>query len=305
MGKSTAHEVQVELGRTLSLSIVHCPLSIAASIIIPTRDRRALLCALLDSLAFELGGRGEVEVIVVDDASCDGTASAVTGRFPWVRLEVAEKSKGPSAARNRAARRATGRLLLFLDADGEVAEGWLAALLSADDGHTVLLGNVVDFVGVRVQSVPRRSTFLGKSLRCRPERANTGPSCNLGIPKALFDALGGFDEELPYYFEDSDLCIRAKRAGAKFRFVAEAVFRHHGSEVKRGEAIRLQEAHSVYAMLKGYEGDWVRMAVFTLGNGAWLLVRVLSWSLAGRWRDVGLLVRGWAQGNMRYFGARL
>jgi GT2 family glycosyltransferase len=276
-----------------------------ASVVIPTRDRRALLCALLDSLARELGARGDVEVIVVDDASCDGTAAAVTERYPWVRLEVGEKPMGPSAARNRAARVASGRLLLFLDADGEVAAGWLAAMLSADDGHTVLLGNVVDFLGGRVQSVPRRSTFLGKSLRCRAEKANTGPSCNLGIPKALFDALGGFDEELPYYFEDSDLCIRAKRAGAKFCFVVEAVFRHHGSEVKRGEAIWLQEAHSVYAMLKGYEGDWVRTATFTLGNGAWLKLRVLSWCLIGRWREVGLLIRGWLEGYGRYFRSRM
>jgi hypothetical protein len=276
-----------------------------ASIIIPSRDRRTLLCALLDSLARELDGRGDVEVIVVDDASCDGTAAAVGKRYPWVRLELTETALGPSAARNRAACVASGRLLLFLDADGEVAEGWLEAMLVADDGHTVLLGNVVDFVGGRVQSVPRRSTFLGKSLRCRPERANTGPSCNLGVPKVLFEALGGFDEELRYYFEDSDLCIRAKRAGAKFCFVAEAVFRHHGSEVKRGDAIRLQEAHSVYAMLKAYEGNWVLMAAFTVLNGAWMKLRALSWCLRGRWRDAGLLVRGWLDGNVRYFMARL
>lgn len=288
-----------------ALSIVHCPLSIGISIIIPSRDRRAWLCALLDSLARELGGCDDVEVIVVDDASCDGTASAVAEGYPWVRLEVMEKALGPSAARNRAALVASGRHLLFLDADGEVAVGWLEAMLAADDGHTVLLGNVVDFVGGRVQSVPRRSTFLGKSLRCRPERANTGPSCNLGVPKALFDALEGFDEELPYYFEDSDLCIRAKRAGAKFRFVAEAVFRHHGSEVKRGEAIRLQEANSVYAMLKGYEGDWVRMAVFTLGNGAWILLRLARWIMAGRTSDAVLLLRGWRQGYTHFVLPRI
>lgn len=276
-----------------------------ASIVVPSRDRRALLCALLDSLARELGGREDVEVTVVDDASCDGTAGAVREGYSWVRLEVAERVLGPSAARNRAAGVASGRLLLFLDADGEVAPGWLAAMLSADDCETVLLGNVVDYLGGRVQSVPRRSTFLGKSLSCKPERANTGPSCNLGMPSALFDALGGFDEELPYYFEDSDLCIRAKRTGAKFRFVSEAVFRHHGSEVKRGEAIRLQEAHSVYAMLKGYEDDWVRMAVFTVLNGAWLKLRVINWCLRGRWRDAGLLLKGWVEGNLRYFGARL
>lgn len=275
-----------------------------ASIIIPSRDRRELLLALLASIDGALGGDTEAEIIVVDDGSTDGTAEVIRERFPDIKA-VAGAGVGPSAARNRGAAEATGALLLFLDADGEVEASWLHHMLLYAAPDTILLGNVVDFRTGRVQSVPRRATFLGKSLRCQPGRANTGPSCNLGIPRAAFEALGGFDEELPYYFEDSDLCIRARRAGSEFRFVPEAVFRHHGAERKTGKAIRLQEQHSTYAMLKHYEGDWPRGLAFSVLNGGWMLGRCVAWCLRGHGADAARLLRGWGQAYIRYLQPRL
>ncbi len=151
-----------------------------------------------------------------------------------------------------------------------------------------------------MQSLPRRATFLGKSLRCKPARANTGPSCNLGVPRRLFEELGGFDEELPYYFEDSDLCIRARRAGAVFTFAEDAVFRHKGSEKKQGDAIRLQEAHSTYAMLKLYRGEPTKRMLFMVLNTAWMLARALVWRLRGRSEDAKRLWRGHREGMARF-----
>lgn len=276
------------------------------SIIIPARNSLDWLCALLVSIADSRAESGvEAEVIIADDASTDGTATVLTERFPEVRVVSTGTPSGPSVARNLGAREARGDLLLFLDADGEVDAGWLGAMAAADDGGTILLGNVVDYHRSRVQSVPRRATFLGKSLHCAPERANTGPSCNLGVPRAIFEALGGFDEELTYYFEDSDLCIRTRRAGHGFRFVAGATFRHHGTEKKTGEAIRLQEHHSTYAMLKHYEDDAGRILAFTLLNAGWMLWRCGWWTLRGRGGDAKRLARGWWQAYVRFIGPRL
>lgn len=274
-----------------------------ASIIIPSHNRSPFLQALLASLTSAIDD-SDVEIIVVDDGSTDGTAEDLAVDFPGIRLLSVPTVRGPSYGRNRGADAAQGDLLLFLDSDGVVEEGWLDALLHADSGRHVLLGNVVDFHGGRTQSVPRRATFIGKSLPCRPESANTGPSCNLAVPRDLFQALGGFDEELPYYFEDSDLCIRAARAGHPFRFVADAVFRHHGTERKTGDAIRLQEAHSTYAMLKTYEDDILRSVTFSLANGTWLLTRAVWWTARGRLDDVALLLRGWGSAYIRYLRAR-
>lgn len=275
-----------------------------ASIIIPTRNRRTHVLALLASITYAAGDN-PAEIVVVDDGSTDDTAEAVRDHFPTVRVVLLSESAGPSAARNRGAREARGDLFLFLDADGEVGAGWLDAMLACADPDTVLLGNVVDFRTGRVQSVPRRATFLGKSLRCRPGRANTGPSCNLGVPRAIFEALEGFDEELPYYFEDSDLCIRARTAGYRFRFVQGATFLHHGSECKTGDAIRLQERNSTYAMLKHYEDDATRMAAFAAANTAWMVLRFVAWSLRGHQNDARRLARGWKEGMGRFFGPRI
>jgi GT2 family glycosyltransferase len=190
--------------------------------------------------------------------------------------------------------------LLFLDADGAPAPGWLEAMLSRDDGATVLLGKVVNFGDGRPQGIPRRATWLGKSLPCAPERANTGPSCNLGMPASLFARLGGFDEELPYYFEDSDLCIRARVLGARFHFVPDAVYRHKGSPRKRGEAIRLQEKHSTYAMLKHYHNRPVLARLFSAANFLWMMARVLAWGVQGRLADARLLLHGWREAYTQF-----
>ncbi|MCF6284283.1 MAG: glycosyltransferase [Candidatus Hydrogenedentes bacterium] len=275
------------------------------SVIIPTCNRCDGITELLHALNTAMADHDACELIVVDDASTDGTNEALATTFPEVRLVRCPVPSQPSRARNLGAAEARGSLLLFLDDDGVVDEGWLTAMLVAEREATVLLGNVVDFHGGRVQSVPRRTTFIGKSLRCRPERANTGPSCNLGIPRACFEALGGFDEELPYYFEDSDLCIRAARAGFDFRFVADAVFRHRGSEQKTGDAIRMQEHNSTYAMLKYYEDDVLRSLTFSVLNGVWMGARFAAWALRGRFGEAGLLLCGWAGAYLRYVRTRL
>jgi len=271
-----------------------------ASVIIATHNRRDDLAECLESVNAETAGRDDIEVLVADDASDDGTDKLLAVDFPKVRTLRLESRRYPSAARNAAAKIAHGKLLLFLDSDGVVSPGWLNAMLNADDDNTVLLGCPVDYAGGRVQGTPRRATFLGKSLHCKPEKANTGPSCNFAFPKKCFDALGGFDEELPYYFEDSDLCIRARKAGYTFKYLPDALFRHKGNERKKGDAIRMQERNSVYAMLKAYRDSPAQRAAFTFFNGLWLVLRLTLWALQGRGADAALLLQGWREGYARY-----
>ncbi len=159
----------------------------------------------------------------------------------------------------------------------------------------------MDFEGGRVQSLPRRATFLGKSVLCPPDRANSGPSCNLGIPRACFEAVGGFDEDIPYYFEDSDFCIRARRAGFPFKYLPGARFRHKGGERKQGEAIRRQEHNSTFAMLKAYRGAPLKWLAFAALNSGWLFVRLIAWSARGRLRDALLLAQGGLTAYARFW----
>ncbi|MFM1919401.1 MAG: hypothetical protein RLZZ303_1035 [Candidatus Hydrogenedentota bacterium] len=266
-----------------------------ASIVIAVHNRADDLLECLDSLSMQPLEAFGVEVIVVDDASTDRVMEQIAARHPGVRLLRHAENRGPAASRNAGSREARGGLILYLDSDGVAAPGWLEAMMARHDGDTVLLGCPVDYHGGRVQGTPRRATFLGKSLRCAPHRANTGPSCNLAVPRACFDALGGFDEEIPYYFEDSDLCIRARKAGFRFAYVEQAVFRHKGNEIKKGAAIRMQERNSTYAMLKAYARAPAARFAFSVANAAWLLGRIFLWTLRGRVGEARLLWAGWRQ----------
>lgn len=266
---------------------------LAGSILICTYNRRDALADCLASLPWEAVAAQRAEVIVVDDGSSDGTSTLVSEQFPAARLLINAPNRGLAFSRNRAGNAAQGRLLIYLDDDTAVQHGWLDALLAHDNGQRLLGGRIRDWTGDREQGGPARFTFLGKRLPCAPERANVGTGANLATPAACFAAIGGFDEELPYYFEDSDYCIRAHRAGFGFAYVPEAVVRHRGTEKKSGHAIYMQERNSTFAMLKAYREDWGRLLAFTVGNGAWMAARVVCWVLLLRFRDAGRLLRGW------------
>jgi GT2 family glycosyltransferase len=270
------------------------------SVIVATRDRRDDVAECLAPLTPELLGRLGAEVIVVDDASTDGTAEMLASRFSWVRTVVNRVNVGPGPARNAAAAKARGQLLVFIDSDAVPCDGWLETLAAADDGEAVLIGRVLDYRTGAVQYGPRRATFLGKSLRCRPGRVNTGGAGNMAVPKRLFDGAGGFDPEIPNCFEDSWLCIRLGRAGARFRYVAEAMVRHKGDTGKHGDEIRMQEHNSTYAMLKFYSNAPVKRTLFNVCNALWMGLRWTAWNCTGRGGDAGLLWEGWATAYRRF-----
>lgn len=275
-------------------------LSCQGSIVIASYNRCDDLQECLASIPWTLCATMNVEVIVIDDGSSDDTVAMVTAHYPEARLLVNETNQGLSQAHNRATLASHGQLIMNIDSDVVVSEDWLNAMLHADDGNTVLGGRILDYHDAHDQGGPRRATFLGKSLACAVEDANVGTGANLAFPRAVFDAIQGFDEDLPYYFEDRDFCIRAGRAGFAFRYLPEASLRHKGSEHCSGEAIRLQERHSVYAMLKAYRRNPFMWLAFTLANGVWVDIRLLRWGLQGRFADCSRLISGWCSAYARF-----
>lgn len=270
------------------------------SVVVATRDRRDDVAECLAPLGQDRLNGLAAEVIVLDDASTDDTVDMLAARFPWVRVLVNPENVGPGPARNMAAAEARGNLLVFIDSDAVPCEGWLETLAAADDGETVLIGRVLDYKTGAVQYGPRRATFLGKSLPCRPERVNTGGAGNMAVPKPLFDRVGGFDPEIPNCFEDSWLCIRMGHAGACFRYVADAIVRHKGDTAKHGDEIRMQEHNSTYAMLKFHADAPLRQLLFSAANALWMALRWTLWMCTGRSRDAALLWQGWLTAYRRF-----
>jgi glycosyltransferase involved in cell wall biosynthesis len=97
------------------------------SVVIPTRNRAQMVCEAIDSALGQ--SEGQVEVIVVDDASTDNTASVLTERYGTrIRLLRHSERRGAGASRNDGLRVARGHLLAFLDDD----DLWLPGKLDAE-----------------------------------------------------------------------------------------------------------------------------------------------------------------------------
>lgn len=194
------------------------------SVIIPARNAEATLPALLDALvALERPPGVEIELLLADDASGDGTAAIARAHAAGVRV-LAGPTRGPAAARNAAAAVATGEVLAFTDADCAPTPGWLVAGLAAiDAGADVVQGAVHPPPGVHVGPFDRTVQVGGHSALYE--------TANLLVRRDLFDRLGGFESWLgtataKELGEDVWLGWRAVRAGADVRFAADAVVHH-------------------------------------------------------------------------------
>jgi glycosyltransferase involved in cell wall biosynthesis len=169
------------------------------------------------------------EIIVVDNRSTDATATMVTDAAAAsavpVRVVPAPDGRGPAYARNVGAAAAAGAALAFCDADDVVAPGWVAAMGDALADHEFVAGPV-DLTALNPDWL---AAIRGSTGTAAPPvfdgRVPFASSCNLGIRRDRFLAVGGFDEELQVG-EDIDLSMRLCRAGVALTFVSAARVRY-------------------------------------------------------------------------------
>lgn len=200
--------------------------------VIPTRDRCALLSAALDS---SLGQRDvDLEVVVVDDGSRDGTPDLLAGtRDPRLRWTRAETGGGLGRLRNLGIGLARGRWLAFRDDDDLWAPWKLRRQLdlARASGATFVYGPVA----VLDADGRRRTTLAAPDPAGLAERLLVGNAMPAGSSNVLADrsavlALGGFDERLSH-LADWDLWLRLALAGgaAADAAVLVAYVRHPGT----------------------------------------------------------------------------
>jgi mycofactocin glycosyltransferase len=188
------------------------------SVIIPVRNRPQEISACLDSLRGLDYPADKLEIIVVDDASEDGTPQIVA-RYPEVRLLRRAKRRQASFCRNRAAEIARGEILAFIDSDCLAAPTWLKELVPAfRDPSLGALGGLVDAAsqenGLDRYEKVKSALKIGTGFR-RSEQTDRFfyvPTCNCLVRRDAFLNLGGFQETL-YVGEDVDFCWRLQDAG--------------------------------------------------------------------------------------------
>jgi glycosyltransferase involved in cell wall biosynthesis len=177
------------------------------SVIIPTHNRRALVC---EAIASALAQRDvALEVIVIDDGSTDDTAAVLAAFGGRIRYRPQAPS-GVAAARNAGAWLATGEWLAFLDSDDLWHPDKLARQLAYHAQHPALRASQTGEIwirnGVRVNPCRHHRKPDGDIFASSVARCVVSPSAVL-LRRELFVALGGFDEGLAVC-EDYELWLR-------------------------------------------------------------------------------------------------
>jgi GT2 family glycosyltransferase len=229
------------------------------SICILTRHQPELLPKCVASCVAEVERSGiSSEIIIIDNASWDGSPQRVASLYQIVSVIRNEENLGFSAANNKAIRVSRGRLVLILNDDAMLERGSLNRMLKGIDADSriaavgpMLLnpdGSLQRYFTNR--RFPRlRSLFCGflgldsvldrwawtrdllthsRDPEVSGETDYIAGACLLARREAL-DSVGLFDEKFYYLFEDTDLCHRLKDAGRRVVYLADAHVTHYGS----------------------------------------------------------------------------
>lgn len=202
-----------------------------ASIVIATYNGRHYLANCLASVLSQAGA--ENEVVVVDNRSTDGSVQFIGEHFPSVRLIENQENHGFAAACNQGARAAIGQILVFLNQDTIVLPGWLSGLTreletGAGVGLTtsqLRLMRRPDSIHLCGQDVHYSGLVFGRDYarpaagQAQPCDVNAVSGASFAIRRELWEELGGFDETLYMYYEETDLSWRALLAGYRCRYV--------------------------------------------------------------------------------------
>jgi GT2 family glycosyltransferase len=222
---------------------------VKVSVIIPAHNGGRFLARCLGALVAQEGVA--FETIVVDNGSSDGGADLVAAEFPQVRLVREERALGFGGACNRGLRLARdggADVLVVLNQDTEVDPGWLAALAAAmeADPRLGVAGSLARFPSGRVQHAGGElltplgyGRNLGHGQPADTPLPATPPDFMSGVALAMrremLEEIGLFDEGFnPAYFEDVDLCLRARAAGWQLRLVPEATLVHREGAASAG-----------------------------------------------------------------------
>lgn len=290
------------------------------SIIIPTYNGQALLAVCLPSLRGQSYPADSFEVIVVDDASGDGTVEWLAAEFPWVQVVRLAQNSGFIAACNAGVAAARGEVLVLLNNDTEAEPGWLAALVAALMDHPqagsaaskMLLFDRRDTLHTAGDTmgkngIPRnRGVWEQDTGQYDQQRWVFGPCGGAAAyRREAWQQAGGFDPALWMYLEDVDLAWRLQRLGWRAIYAPEARIYHQLSATGGGAlASYYTGRNTLWVIARNWPGPLLRRhwraIVAAQGRIAWDALRAWRGEAARarlRGQLAGLLglARAWRQ----------
>jgi glycosyltransferase involved in cell wall biosynthesis len=191
------------------------------SFVIPAYNEEHYIGDCLDSiLKQKTGAPCEVEIVVVNNASTDGTATVITRRYPEVKL-VNEPQKGLVFARRAGFLAATGDLIAQVDADSRLTPDWIKKVAAAFTKDKELVGLSGPYIyydlpalkrfWVWVFYIPTYISYLVNHFVLHTGSVLLGGNCI--VRRDALKKIGGYDTNIEFYGEDTDLARRMSKVG--------------------------------------------------------------------------------------------
>jgi len=274
------------------------------SICIVSYKVKGLLEKCLESI-YEHTGKMDFEIVVVDNNSGDGTVEMVRERFPEVHLIANAQNTGLARAVNMALKKSRGRYLMLLNPDTLVLNSSLKNMVHYMSNNAqvgILGGKVLNHDGTQMLSCSSFPCLLSYMLEAfflhklfpgsrffgrpclsyldydRPQDVDVVLGAFFLIRKEVLEEVGNLDERFFLYSEETDLCLRARKAGWKVGYTPDARVLHWGGESARTDRakMRMQLLKSKKLFFEkhyGYSKSKVAGGILVLGA----LIRLMAW----------------------------
>jgi GT2 family glycosyltransferase len=221
----------------------------SVSVVIPNYNGEGLLRDYLPYTLKALQNVEEWEVIVVDDASQDGSVKFLRSNFPQVKVIANKINKGFSHSCNCGMQAARFNYVFFQNSDIKLTPDYFEHQWAVFDGESTfgVMGKILEMDSHNIEIAAKYPRRKGNKLKINSqfefeEKGEFAPTAFLSGANALVDAekvkkIGGFDEIYsPFYFEDMDMGVRAWRMGWKCYYDAQSICYHLGS-------VSIKESH--------------------------------------------------------------
>ncbi len=253
------------------------------SVIIVSYNTREILLNALEAL-FENSKGVDMEVFVVDNNSADDSAAMVQHDFPSIRLIANNRNLGFAAANNQAFALASGRYIILLNPDAYIRPASIEnclAFMERTPKCGLAGGKIISPEGQLEPSARRFPSALSKLLTLsglsgkfphspllnrhefggfahdHPLEVDWVPGTFTIIRKEMIDAIGAFDERFYIYYEETDLCLRAKKAGWKVYFIHDAEVMHIGGACSKTRKDKAFDNKAAQVLTFRMRSEWL------------------------------------------------
>jgi len=247
------------------------------SFVIVNWNTRALLGDCLESI-FKTVGDLAYEVIVVDNASSDGSVEMLGQKYPQVKVIANNQNRGFGAANNQGFVAMKGKYALLINTDAVLTDGAVHKMWAFAEGHpeaAIVCGQLLNADGSKQNSIASFPTLLSLATNTslleylfpgrypskryehnEPLEVDSAIGACMMIRKKALDEVSCFDERYFFFFEETDMAYAMKQAGWRIYQVPDALTYHlQGQSIGRNSRSRIEFYRSRYQFLRKWKSS--------------------------------------------------